>query len=55
MKTQFKPSGRYGKHGKPPYRIPLLYKILIFIGLITVVYFLITYAVIPLLALMTAS
>ena len=36
-------------------RIPLIAMILMIIGLLTVIYFLITYALMPLLALMTVS
>ena len=36
-------------------RIPLVALILMIIGLLTVIYFLITYALMPLLALMTVS
>ena len=41
--------------GPPPPRIPLLYKILIAVGAITLAYLFITYALIPLLALMTVK
>ena len=36
-------------------RIPLVAMILMIIGLLTVIYFLITYALMPLLAMMTVS
>ena len=36
-------------------RIPLIAMILMIIGLLTVIYFLITYALMPLLALMTVT
>lgn len=47
------------KHGEPfkekRHRIPLISIILMIIGLLTVIYFLITYALMPLLAMMTVT
>ena len=47
------------KHGEPfqekRHRIPLIAVIFMIIGLLTVIYFLITYALMPLLAMMTVT
>ena len=43
------------RHRERPHPIPFVAKILMIIGLITVLYFLITYVLMPVLAMLTVS
>lgn len=52
MRRQFT---HHDHHGEERRRIPVIGIILMGIGLITVLYFLITYALMPLLAMLTPS
>lgn len=49
------PFNHHEHHGDERRRIPVIGMILMGIGLITVLYFLITYALMPLLAMLTPS
>ena len=50
-----KPFSHHEHHGEERCRIPVIGWILMGIGLLTVLYFLITYALMPLLAMLTVS
>ncbi len=54
-KTMRIPFNHHEHHGDERRRIPVIGMILMGIGLITVLYFLITYALMPLLAMLTPS
>ncbi len=54
-KTMRRPFSHHEHHGDERRRIPVIGMILMGIGLITVLYFLITYALMPLLAMLTPS
>ena len=44
------------EQGRPEHRrIPLMWKLLMLVGLVTVVYLMITYVIIPVLAMLTVS
>ena len=56
MKRMFKPHDpRKGEERERVHRIPFAGKILMLIGALTVLYFLITYVLIPVLAMMTVA